>query len=421
MKKLIIFVAAFCVMLTGCSTAIFEEGEEATSDTHYLKVKTASSTDDVIYPLQVYAYDANGKEVKNQEITSESDELSMELTTGTYTIAAVSGSTDFSQGYQLQPLMLAKGDVTITTKDVNINLAMKYAVAQLSIEIDKVPEEVKSVEVSLNSICTKVSSLGEPSNDKEVKLSCEVDEQDGLWKTGTVYVLPSVGEALNITISFVYSDGTYKPHTYTYNGSLAAGTPYHFKGSYDSGIVNAKVTFTLEGAQWADAVNNEFAFGEGVNENGNIPASSDASVFYVDEMPTACSVWTDKEGEKHVVATIDEDGNALLLSKEEWENVSSADEGAASPNQAFTLASDYSEGTIVGWNMPTEEQAEIFIDIRFQLIEALGLKNLESKQHLCSDALKCYNLSSRRILETTINNKYYLRLVKPVQFILKQQ
>ena len=129
-------------------------------------------------------------------------------------------------------------------------------------------------------------------------------------------------------------------------------------------------------------------------------------------MPAPCSVWNG-----HVVATVDDDGNALLLSLNEWENVSSADEEADNPMQASVIATGYEEGNIKGWEIPTEEQAAIFIESRVELIGALGLKDLENKQHLCSNALKWYNLYSRRVQETTKNNKYYLRLVKPVKFI----
>lgn len=412
MNKLILYFAAVSSMLVSCSTAIFDEEEEIESGTHFLKVSTVSPDDEVLYPVHVYAYDANKEEVSTLDINSASDDLSMELSTGTYTIAAVSGSTDFSKGYNTAPLMLAKSNVTITTKDVDAKLAMNYAVAGLSFAFDNVPENVTSVEVSINSVYTRVSTLGVCSNEQEKKLGCTKDDVTGVWKTDTVYVLPTEGETLTFTIAFGFSDGTYKPHTYTYKGTLLAGTPYYFTGSYDSGEVNAKVTLTLSAAEWNEAVVENFSFGEGVNNNNNNQSSSDAAVFYVDEMPAPCSVWNG-----HVVATVDDDGNALLLSLNEWENVSSADEEADNPTQASVIATGYEEGNIKGWEIPTEEQAAIFIESRVELIGALGLKNLENKQHLCSNALKWYNLYSRKVQETTKNNKYYLRLVKPVKFI----
>lgn len=412
MNKLILYFAAVSSMLVSCSTEIFDETEEIESGTHFLKVSTVSPDDEVLYPVHVYAYDVNKEEVSTLDINSASDDLSMELSTGTYTIAAVSGSTDFSKGYNTVPLMLAKSNVTITTKDVDAPLTMSYAVARLSVALSDVPEGIQDVAVTVSSLYNKVTPLNDLSESKPVTLSCVYDDESGLWKTDTVYVLPSDGN-VTFTIEIKDEKNSSKKYSYEYEykAKLLAATPYYFKGSYDSGEVNAKVTLTLSAAEWKEAVVENFSFGEGVNNNNN-QSSSDAAVFYVDEMPAPCSVWNG-----HVVATVDDDGNALLLSLNEWENVSSADEEADNPTQASVIATGYEEGNIKGWEIPTEEQAAIFIESRVELIGALGLKNLENKQHLCSNALKWYNLYSRRVQETTKNNKYYLRLVKPVKFI----
>ena len=408
MNKLILYFAAVSSMLMSCSTEIFDEDEEIESGTHFLKVSTVSPDEEVLYPVHVYAYDASGDEVSTLDINSASDDLSMELSTGTYTIAAVSGSTDFSKGYSSAPLMLAKSNVTITTKDVDATLAMNYAVARLSVALSDVPEGIQDVAVTVSSLYNKVTPLNDLSESKPVTLSCVYDDESGLWKTDTVYVLPSDGN-VTFTIEIKDEKESFKKYSFEYKAKLLAATPYYFKGSYDSGEVNAKVTLTLAAAEWKEAVVENFSFGEGVNNN---QASSDAALFYVDDMPAPCSVW-----DGHVVATVDAEGNALLLSLNEWENVSSADEEADNPTQASVIATGYEEGNIKGWEIPTEEQAAIFIESRVELIGALGLKDLENKQHLCSNALKWYNLYSRRVQETTKNNKYYLRLVKPVRFI----
>ena len=413
MNKLILYFAAVSSMLMSCSTEIFDETEEIESGTHFLKVSTVSPDDEVLYPVHVYAYDASGDEVSTLDINSASDDLSMELSTGTYTIAAVSGSTDFSKGYSSAPLMLAKSNVMITTKDVDAPLAMKYAVARLSVALSDVPEGIQDVAVTVSSLYNKVTPLNDLSESKPVTLSCVYDDESGLWKTDTVYVLPSDGN-VTFTIEIKDEKNSSKKYSYEYEykAKLLAATPYYFKGSYDSGEVNAKVTLTLAAAKWEEAVVENFSFGEGVNNNNNNQSSSDAAVFSVDEMPAPCSVW-----DGHVVATVDDDGNALLLSLNEWENVSSADEEADNPTQASVIATGYEEGNIKGWEIPTEEQAAIFIESREKLIGAFGKKKLENKQHLCSNALKWYNLYSRRVQETTKNNKYFLRLVKPVKFI----
>lgn len=416
MNKLILYFAAVSSMLMSCSTEIFDETEEIESGTHFLKVSTVSPDDEVLYPVHVYAYDANKEEVSTLDINSASDDLSMELSTGTYTIAAVSGSTDFSKGYASEPLMLAKGNVTITTKDETVGLTMQYAVAKLSIALENVPENIKNVEVAVNSINTKISPLGECSNDKEVKLQCRQADEEGLWKTDTVYVLPSVGESLTVTINFAKTDGSFIPYTYTYNNSLLAGVPYYFKGSYNSGIVNAKVTLTLEGAKWNEAVNTDFAFGEGVGENDdNIPASSDILVIHVNKMPAPCSVWNG-----HVVATVDDDGNALLLSLKEWEDVSVNDDDATESSE---IAAGYVENALGDWKVPTMDELR---EVRYSVgpnitnlnkaILGLNGKELEAydevKVYVCSNGQMNWASGLQKFAE-----KYYLRLVKPVKFI----
>ena len=422
MNKLILYFAAVSSMLMSCSTEIFDETEEIESGTHFLKVSTVSPDDEVLYPVHVYAYDASGDEVSTLDINSASDDLSMELSTGTYTIAAVSGSTDFSKGYASEPLMLAKGNVTITTKDETVGLTMQYAVAKLSIALENVPENIKNVEVAVNSINTKISPLGECSNDKEVKLQCRQADEEGLWKTDTVYVLPSVGESLTVTINFAKTDGSFIPYTYTYNNSLLAGVPYYFKGSYNSGIVNAKVTLTLEGAKWNEAVNTDFAFGEGVGENDdNIPASSDILVIHVKKMPEPCSVWNG-----HVVATVDDDGNALLFSLKEWGPINYI-------NDVYSEIVGYKEDEVTGWNVPTEGQTQILCDLYKQsgvygnvaldnLLNSLSASKLHYEKtadvegYLFQDETREYNfnLGNTRMKEA---KNHYLRLVKPVKFI----
>lgn len=417
MNKLILYFAALTsCSLMSCSTEIFDETEEIESGTHFLKVSTVSPDDEVLYPVHVYAYDANKEEVSTLDINSASDDLSMELSTGTYTIAAVSGSTDFSKGYSSAPLMLAKSNVMITTKDETVGLTMQYAVAKLSIALENVPENIKNVEVAVNSINTKISPLGECSNDKEVKLQCRQADEEGLWKTDTVYVLPSVGESLTVTINFAKTDGSFIPYTYTYNNSLLAGVPYYFKGSYNSGIVNAKVTLTLEGAKWNEAVNTDFAFGEGVGENDdNIPASSDILVIHVNKMPEPCSVWNG-----HIVATVDAEGNALLLSLNEWEDVSIDDDDATESSE---IAAGYVENALGGWKVPTmDELREVKYSVAPNITNLnnaiLGLngKELEAynevKVYVCSNGQMNWASGQQKFAE-----KYYLRLVKPVKFI----
>ncbi|MBQ8058860.1 MAG: hypothetical protein IJ199_03440 [Prevotella sp.] len=422
MNKLILYFAAVSSMLVSCSTEIFDETEEIESGTHFLKVSTVSPDDEVLYPVHVYAYDASGDEVSTLDINSASDDLSMELSTGTYTIAAVSGSTDFSKGYNTVPLMLAKSNVTITTKDVDATLAMNYAVARLSVALSDVPEGIQDVTVTVSSLYNKVTPLNDLSESKPVTLSCVYDDESGLWKTDTVYVLPSDGN-VTFTIEIKDEKNSSKKYSYEYEykAKLLAATPYYFKGSYDSGEVNAKVTLTLAAAKWNEAVVENFSFGEGVNNNNNNQSSSDAAVFNVDEMPAPCSVW-----DGHVVATVDDDGNALLFSLKEWGPINYI-------NDVYSEIVEYKEDEVTGWNVPTEGQTQILCDLYKQsgvygnvaldnLLNSLSASKLHYEKtadvdgYLFQDETREYNFNLGNIRTKKAQN-HYLRLVKPVKFI----
>ena len=415
MNKLILYFAAVSSMLMSCSTEIFDETEEIESGTHFLKVSTVSPDDEVLYPVHVYAYDANKDEVSTLDINSASDDLSMELSTGTYTIAAVSGSTDFSKGYSSAPLMLAKSNVTITTKDVDATLAMNYAVARLSVALSDVPEGIQDVMVTVSSLYNKVTPLNDLSESKPVTLSCVYDDESGLWKTDTVYVLPSDGN-VTFTIEIKDEKESFKKYSFEYKAKLLAATPYYFKGSYDSGEVNAKVTLTLAAAEWNEAVVENFSFGEGVNNN---QSSSDAAVFYVDDMPAPCSVW-----DGHVVATVDDDGNALLFSLKEWG-------GLTSINDVKDEITGYTEGGMSGWCVPSEEQVSLILSLfksegydlplfSQKLVDAGGdklkLVDVNKEYYLCLDGGREYSFMRKTVRYIT-NIPHYLRLVKPVKFI----
>ena len=243
-----------------------------------------------------------------------------------------------------------------------------------------------------------------------------------MWLSDTIYVLPSVGDNVTLEISHGYSDNGQKTSfSYEYPYPIQAGYPYNFKGSYTSGITMAKLSLAVDIEGWGEEKECSFAFGEGAN-NGQELISVEKPLIPVEILPTACSVWNG-----HVVATIDEEGNALLFSLEEWSDVSSADEGAENPTQASTIASGYIEANISGWSIPTEEQALMMIELCRTNLKALitSIKNvkgneLKENRLLCNDSFMYYNLFTKKTGQTSSKDKYFLRLVKPVKFILNE-
>ena len=400
--------------LTACSHDVFDESQYMA---HVVRLNAVSLDGELEYPITLYAYGQSGMIEKQTTLESAADDASFELLSGEHTVAAVSGSMDFTKGYTDSPLMIGKQVVEMGKEDQTVALVLKYAVAQVDFTLTDVPENVESVSVTLKPLYGNISPLAEYSGTATVELNCNKYD-DGTWRTDTVYVLPTAGESTEITISHINSsDGgekNVKVNTYVYPASLKASTPYHFKGSYQSGINFSKLSMTLSTEGWGDAEDVSFNFGPGAEE-GDVMLDGD---IYVTELPTACSVW-----DGHVVAMIDEEGNALLFSLKEWGSVSNI-ESLSSEIQSYT------EGTIAGWTVPTENQADYLLKSYFNnksafvqaLKDANGTKVTLLKDdyiyYLCQDGDKMYSFGINKIKDID-SNLHPLRLVKAVRFIKK--
>lgn len=408
----------FAALLAGCSTNIIDIEEDGA--THMLSLRTSTEKGEIKYPLNIYAY--SGDELVGEtSVNSSSDNISLNLPTGVYDVYAVSGSRDFSNGgYITEPLMIGKNNVTLGKADAETTVTMKYAVARLNVALSDVPESITDVKVGIGSLRNSIGNNGELSGSTTITLQCH--KKDDLWLSDTVYVLPSVGDnvTLAITQGMDNSSGM-TTFSYDYPYPIQAGYPYNFKGSYTSGVTMSKLSLAVDMEGWGEDIEPSFAFGEGAGKDGNVTPTS-VSVFTVKEMPTVCSVWNG-----HVVATIDETtGEALLLSLEEWEGVSSNDEDAEDPTQSSRIASEYVEKELMGWNVPTYEELRGIRNVMFN-IEKLNeeILELEGVRLEAVNVKKYYVCSSNMLnwgtgMPITSENKGYLRLVKPVKFVLNQ-
>lgn len=409
MRK-ILTLTTFAAMLAGCSTSIFDIEEDGTK--HMLSLHTSAEQGELIYPFKIYAY--SGEELAGElNVASPTDEIAMSLPTGSYDIYAVSGDMNFSNGgYATEPLLTGKSSVTLGKNDETVALTLRYAVARLNIALTEVPEGITDVKVNVGPLHSSIDTKGTFSGNTKITLQC--NKKDDMWLSDTVYVLPSVSDNVTLEISHGNGNNDVKTsYTYSYPHPILAGSPYNFKGSYTSGVSLAKLSLVVDTEGWGEDVDCPFDFGEGAGKENVTP--SDISVFSVDELPTACSAWNG-----HVVATIDEDGNALLLSLKEWDNVSTTD-GLSNE------ITDYTEGSITGWIVPTEEQSlklievckNYYVELNASIKESEGQKLQEknSRRYLCEDLSRWYDLYTKKSGEASPGEKYFLRLVKPVKFI----
>ncbi len=424
MKK-ILTITIFTAILTSCSTAIFDT-EEDNNDKHLLTLTTYSGSNAITYPIDLYAY-SGGNEIEHITVTSSEEKPVMELSTGNYSIYAVSGSRDFTdKGYSTTPLMIGSTIVTLGKTDKETAITMQYAVAKVSVALSDVPDNITAVQVEIGQQYNYINEIGELSGSKEIKLSCK--KLDATWVSDTIYVLPGCGTSTSIEIGCKTNedDVTVKQYSYEYPQPLQAGCPYNFKGSYDSGITYSKISFSLEASGWSETVEHSFTFGEGANENQDV-IPTDASTFNVDELPTPCSAWNE-----HVVATIDEEGNALLLSLKEWSDVATNCENSSNRAQANNYAIEYIESELSGWKIPTLEEAKKLLNSGYTydnynkvLNTVKGTKITKGKNtynyYLCDEATNIYSFENPKSTKSiNANDKYYLRLVKPVKFITNQ-
>ena len=194
MKK-ILTLTIIALLLVSCSKNIFDLEEEGTL--HTLKLNTISLNGTLHYPIDLYAYSGE-TEMGHITINSSSDDIIFELQSGTYTVYAVSGSTDFSKGYSTEPLMTGKTTVTLGSTDENATMKLDYAVARLVVSLADVPETASGVEVKVGELYNAISVKGETSGSTSATLSCHKVETS--WVTDTVYVLPSCQNSVSFTI-----------------------------------------------------------------------------------------------------------------------------------------------------------------------------------------------------------------------------
>lgn len=414
--------------LSSCEKAdLSEENTDIPSNgkTYKVNIITRSASSDITYPITVYAYNKNGNIAAQQTITSANEKINLQLAPGTYTITAISGSADFSAGYTTSPLLIGHSDVTVTDASATVNILLTYAVASIKVTMASIPSDVTAVTLSLSDQYTSISQTGELSGSGKSNIPC-TRQSDGTWTTGKVYVLPTCSKNTIMSLSLTSPSGT-QVFGLTYAEPLKAATPYTFSGIYSGAEEGIKVTGTITCGEWNNEVTGNFTFGPSSNNSFDTPTQEES--FTVTAIPEQGSEWNG-----HVVAYVD--GNdALLISLNEWTSLTSA-YYEADPDAASRIASDYREGTIDNWIIPTSDQARLLRSVwKGSAIHplntvitnlggspiALTEDNDKNALYLCQSATYTFSFSesgSIRAAGATVKT-YRLRLVKAVHFIIK--
>lgn len=376
MKKIKnLYCAAMCGLLTlgSCTQEVINDPEPEPNS--MLKVMTRSGEETVVaYPVRLYVFGDDGK-CKNMQILEDaSNQLSVKLPEGTYSVYGLGGADatryvlpsqeeasatsviSLQSGQQLGDLMAGQSTVSLSangTNNLTIGLNRKVMLIK-SLVIKDIPAGTGAVSVKIaplrESICLDGSYQGEKGG---ATISLTKQDDGTTWKMTSEnnYLLPSVNKpTITITIdntSFSYNCAT----------EMTANHKINIEGTYKPATVTTPtevtLTGTITGATWEEEKAIDFNFGEGTNEQ-ETPA---ASVPKVGEIYQGCYVLAvdgnkvtllSPSQEKNIIGKEDNDKQEVLTKNintklATWEQSISTSWRLMDNNEAKLIQSSYSD------------------------------------------------------------------------------
>ncbi|MDY4464046.1 MAG: hypothetical protein SPE31_06935 [Prevotella sp.] len=426
-------------VITSCQTIADEDitdpGRPSETGRHKVNVVTrsAAASASLVYPITVNAISPTGDIVDSQKIESSADKLALSLPEGDYTLVATAGGRSFPDGYSTHPTMTGKTAVRVSGSAVSANIIMGYAVSRLDISLAGLPSTVTAATVTLAPLHGGLTEAAEYSGEGQATIPLSRGA-DGIWTTGTVYVMPSSKAETVMTVTISREGEAATAYGIAYHEGLKAAVPYIFKGVFsDDENDGIEITGSLSCADWDDTVEGEFSFGpSGSNAfGGSTGGSSDAGIINVGAMPEAGDICGG-----HIVAMVDDDGNALLMSTTEWDGLTSA-YNETDPDVAARIAGSYQEDDMSEWRIPTSDEAASLMsrwggeqaDVLNATLTAAGLSPLTLKEqstgnnarYLCSDATQTFSFAAGAKMAAagrTVKT-YRLRLMKSVRYVVR--
>lgn len=433
----------FSGLLSSCfeQAADNESAIESNKQTQ-LKVTTRAMLGEVSYPVQIYAYDAVGNLAGQQTITADGQNISLQLGTGRYHLTAISGESAYiapknhdtqsaqisipTDGYAQQALMLGGADVTLGEAPAEVNLILTYRVAELAMTLTDLPQDVTNVTVSASTQYSSIDMAGMPSGKSTATLSCQ--KVGDVWHSPTAYLLPGAGQTTTLTLTLSRAEGQ-TSYSYELGEALESAVPYRIEGHYvESTAPYITGVLTVEG--WQQERTLTFDFGNGSQGGGSQGVT--IPTVKVDALPAQGQAWNG-----HVVALVenatDTEADLLLWSLTEYNNVyAPIAEGHENDMQALINA--YEESGLLGWSVPSAEQAKAlrkeyggkFDDLNV-VIETLGGNLItvstasNNARYLCEEGTKTFNFAeSGSITSAGKSVKYRLRLLKVIHAIIAE-
>lgn len=420
-----IFALVSCEKLEIPSNLV--DTEDETEKTVVTITTRGAGSDNVRYPVKVYAFGSDGNCKAQQIVNSASDALEMTLNQGSYTIVAVGSSTGYdvpqtptlssfvtcsgNNNYSTSPLQMGQAEITLSKSSANVNIMMTNCSAQLSIELGNVPSNVTAITASISGQHSKVSLSGQGDASTATSSVVTLQKNNSKWQSGTFYTLASAPSTTSVSISMTTSSGT-STYGYTYSQGLLAGTPYNLTGTYVEGSLSMTGTITAQG--WAQPINLSFDFGPGANNSGGTSGEPSTNDF-----PEPGTIYKGffVVGLSNVTSTT---ATAMLMSLKDWSNMISA-KNSEYDDDAQTIANGYSEGVVNQWMIPDSDDAAVLKELFTQksitalnaVITAAGGDAVDGEaRYLCDEALKTFGFTSGSIsYGGTTKSDYHLRLV----------
>ena len=382
MKKIIKFYsAAMCGLLTlgSCAQEVINDPEPEPNS--MLKVMTRSGEEAVVaYPVRLYVFGDDGKCKTMQILEDASNQLSVKLPEGTYSVYGLGGADatryvlpsqeeasatsviSLQSGQQLGDLMAGQSTVSLSangTNNLTIGLNRKVMLIK-SLVIKDVPAGTGAVSVKIaplrESICLDGSYQGEKGG---ATISLAKQDDGTTWKMTSEnnYLLPSVNKpTITITIdntSFSYNCAT----------EMTANHKINIEGTYKPATVTTPtevtLTGTITGATWEEEKAIDFSFGEGTNEQ-ETPA---ASVPKVGEIYQGC-----------YVLAVDEN-NVTLLSPSQTDNIDHSNvDQVTLASRINKKLSTWEQSISTSWRLMNREEAE-YIAKNYKIINSTEIEN----------------------------------------------
>lgn len=416
-----LFCAAMCGLLTlgSCTQEVINDPEPEPNS--MLKVMTRSGEEAVVaYPVRLYVFGDDGKCKTMQILEDASNQLSVKLPEGTYSVYGLGGADatryvlpsqeeasatsviSLQSGQQLGDLMAGQSTVSLSangTNNLTIGLNRKVMLIK-SLVIKDVPAGTGAVSVKIaplrESICLDGSYQGEKGG---ATISLTKQDDGTTWKMTSEnnYLLPSVNKpTITITIdntSFSYNCAT----------EMSANHKINIEGTYKPATVTTPtevtLTGTITGATWEEEKAIDFSFGEGTNEQ-ETPA---ASVPKVGEIYQGC----------YVLAV----GNKVTLLSSTESTVTIAGNSAEAVKAAIEAALEaYNTADRIGdWRLPDSAEAQLMVSQYITIDQVTSLPiNSNGYFYIINDKIESFKNDNGNIANGGGYSSTYLRPVTTI-------